>query len=222
MRAFSLKACGRILWREAAEQYTFCIGIFAMLIVVQVSLTTMESFDKALQPTVAFGFGMALFMTAIYAAASSALMFTAEADAGMFVFHRTKPIGWLTYLSGKLSWTVLSSIVLGLAAWIATRVWLGVFPDPHNTSLAFCVCGVGILEGMAGGLIATIVVRGPLRAVIVGIAVGSVAAWVTAVLHHQATGSGIMSVTTAYYQAAWFRLIVAAIVLAAGVLLTRV
>ena len=60
---------------------------------------------------------MALFMTAIYAAASSALLFTAEVDAGTFVFQRTKPIGWLTYLSGKLSWTALSTIALGLAAW---------------------------------------------------------------------------------------------------------
>ena len=129
MKAFSLRACGRILWREAAEQYTFCIGIFAMLVVMQASLATMETFDMIQPPTVAFGFGMALFMTAIYAAASSALLFTAEVDAGTFVFQRTKPIGWLTYLSGKLSWTVLSSIVLGLAAWIETSVWQGVFPD---------------------------------------------------------------------------------------------
>mgnify|MGYP001818389849 CR=1 FL=1 len=34
MQAFSPKAYGRILWREAAEQYTFCIGIFVILIVI--------------------------------------------------------------------------------------------------------------------------------------------------------------------------------------------
>ena len=78
MRTFSLRAYGRILWREAAEQYTFCIGIFAMLVVMQASLTTMDAFNMIQSPTVAFGFGMALFMTAIYTTASSALLFTAE------------------------------------------------------------------------------------------------------------------------------------------------
>ena len=123
MRTFRLRALGRILWREAAEQYTFCIGIFVILIVMQASLATMDAFNSIRTVTVAFAFGMALFMTAIYAAASSALLFTAEVDAGTFAFQRTKPIGWLTYLSGKLSWTVLSSTALGLAAWIETAVW---------------------------------------------------------------------------------------------------
>lgn len=222
MKALSLKAYGRILWREAAEQYTFCIGIFAMLVVMQASLTTMETFNMIQPPTVAFGFCMALFMTAIYTAASSALLFTAEVDAGTFSFQRTRPIGWLTYLSGKLSWTVLSSIVLGFTAWIETSVWQGVFPDPSDTSMAFGICGVGIVEGMAWGLIATIVVRGPLRAVIFGIAMGSLMAWVSTVVVHWAVDVETVAVTTAYHQAAWLRLIVAAVVLVAGVLAARV
>jgi len=223
MRTFCLRAYGRILWREAAEQYTFCIGIFVMLVVMQASLVTMETLGMINRtPPVAFGFGMALFMTAIYAAASSALLFSAEVDAGTFVFQRTKPIGWLTYLSGKLSWTVLSSIALGLAGWIETSIWQGGFPDARDTSLAFGVCGVGIVEGMAWGLIATMVVRGPLRAVIVGIAMGSLAAWWSVGVYDSATGYGTVAVSTAYHQAAWFRLIEAAVVLTAGVLLARV
>ncbi|NQT11543.1 MAG: hypothetical protein HQ582_02270, partial [Planctomycetes bacterium] len=222
MKAFCLKAYGRILWREAAEQYTFSIGIFAMLVVAQASLVTMEAFNMIRTPTVAFGFGMALFMTAIYAAASSALLFTAEVDAGTFVFQRTKPIGWFTYLSGKMSWTVLSSIALGLVAWIETCVWQGALPSPRDTSLAFGVCGVGIVEGIAWGLIATVAVRGPLRAVVAGIAMASLVAWVSVGVYHDAMGGGTVLITTAYHQAAWLRLIEAAVLLAAGVLLARV
>ncbi|MBC8427005.1 hypothetical protein H8E07_23060, partial [bacterium] len=222
MKTFCLRAFGRILWREAAEQYTFSIGIFAMLVVAQASLVTMETFHMIRTPTVAFGFGMALFMTAIYAAASSALLFSAEVDAGTFVFQRTKPIGWLTYLSGKLSWTVLSTFVLGLVAWIETCVWQGALPSPRDTSLAFGVCGVGIVEGMAWGLTATIVVRGPLRAVIAAIAMGSLTAWVLVGVYHDAGGGGTVAVTTAYHQAAWLRLIVAVVVLANGARLARV
>ena len=168
MKAFSLKGCGRILWHEAAEQSVICLGILAVLVTVQASLATMAAFGVIQTPSVAFGFCMALFMTAMYAAASSAILFTADVDAGTFVFHRTKPIGWLTYLWGKLSWTALSSLALGLAAWIETCVWQSVFPGARDASLALGVSGVGIVEGMAGGLIASMMFRGPLRAVIAG------------------------------------------------------
>lgn len=222
MNAFSLRACGRILWREAAEQYAFCIGIFAMLVTLQASLATMETFDMIRPPSIAFGFGMALFMTAIYTAASCALLLTAETDAGTFSFQRTRPIGWFTYLWGKLSWVVLSSLLLGLVGWLETAVWLGVFPSSRDTSLALGVSGVGILEGLAWGLIASMLVRQPLRAVVAGIALASLGAWVSVVAHHLATGSGTVAVTTAYYEAAAVRLIVAIAVLAIAVPLVRI
>ncbi len=222
MNAFSLRAYRRILWHEAAERYTFCIGIFALLITMQASLATMESFDMISPPGTAFGFGMALFMTAIYAAASCALLLTADVDAGTFVFHRTKPVGWFSYLWGKLSWVVLSSLLLGSVGWIETGVWLGSFPNAREASFAFGVTGVGILEGLAWGLIASMLFREPLRAVIAGIAMASAAAYVTVVLHHLATGGGTAAVATAYSRAAWPRLAVAAAVLATGVPLARV
>ncbi len=222
MKTFCPRASGRILWREAAEQYTFCIGIFAMLLVMRASLATMETFDMIQPPSVAFHFGMALFMTAIYAAASAALSCGAEVDAGTFVFQRTKPIGWLSYLLGKLSWTVLSTVVLGVAAWLATGLGEGRFPNAHDTSLAFGVCGVGIVEGLAWGLIATLAIRGPLRAVIAGIATSSLVAWVIVVVHHTLFGVERVLVTTAYYQAAGWRLVIAVFVLVTGVLLTRI
>ncbi len=222
MNAFSLRACGRILWREAAEQYAFCIGIFALLVTLQASLVTMETFDIAPPPSVAFGFGMALFMTAIYSAASSALLLTAETDAGTFSFQRTRPIGWLTYLWGKLSWVVLSSLLLGLVGWLETAVWMGVFPSSRDASLALGVSGVGILEGLTWGLIASMLVRQPLRAVIAGIALASLGAWVSVAAHHLATGSGTVAVETAYYEAAAVRLIAAAAVLAIAVPLVRI
>ncbi len=222
MNPFSFRACGRILWREAAEQYAFCIGIFAMLVTLQASMATMETFDIAPPPSVAFGFGMALFMTAIYSAASSALLLTAETDAGTFSFQRTRPIGWLTYLLGKLSWVVLSSLLLGLIAWLETAVWMGVFPSSPDASLALGVSGVGILEGLAWGLLASMLIREPLRAVVAGIALASLGAWVTVAIHHTATGGGTVTVTAAYYQAAGPRLIVAIAVLAAGLPLVRI
>jgi hypothetical protein len=222
MNAFSLRACGRILWREAAEQYAFCIGIFALLITLQASLATMETFDMIRSVDVAFGFGMALFMTAIYTAASGALLLTAETDAGTFSFQRTRPIGWITYLWGKLSWVVLSSLLFGLVAWLETAVWLGVFPSARDASFAFGVSGVGILEGLTWGLMASVLIRQPLRAVVAGIALASLGAWVTVAIHHTATGGGTVAVTTAYYEAAAVRLIVAAVVLAIAVPLVRI
>ncbi len=222
MNAFSLKACGRILWREAAEQYAFCIGIFALLVTMQASLATMDTFDMIPAPTVAFGFGMALFMTAIYVAGSCALLLTAEVDAGTFSFQRTKPIGWFTYLWGKLAWVLFSGLLLGLVAWLETGVWLGRFPGVRDTSLAMGVCGVGILEGMAWGLMASMLVREPLRAVIAGIAMASLGAWLTVVVHHTATGGGIVAVSAAYYDAAGPRLIVAVVALAIAISLVRV
>ena len=216
------QGCGRILWHEAAEQSVICLGILAVLVTVQASLATMAAFGVIQTPSVAFGFCMALFMTAMYAAASSAILFTADVDAGTFVFHRTKPIGWLTYLWGKLSWTALSSLALGLAAWIETCVWQSVFPGARDASLALGVSGVGIVEGMAGGLIASMMFRGPLRAVIAGIAMASIGAWVSVVVYHGATGGGTVLVTTAYYQAAGLRLIVAAVALASVFPMARV
>jgi len=196
MNAFSLRASGRILWREAAEQYAFCIGVFALLITLQASWMTMEAFHMVPRPTAVDGFSMALFMTAIYTAASAALLLTAEVDGGTFAFHRTKPISWFTYLSGKLSWTVLSSVLLLSVAWIETGVWLGFFSSARELSFAFGVCGVGILEGLAWGLIASMLLREPLRAVIAGIAMASLVAWVTVVYHHRATGGGSVFITT--------------------------
>lgn len=222
MNAFSLRAYGRILWREAAEQYAFCIGVFALLVTLQASWMTMEAFHMIPRPSTVDGFSMALFMTAIYAAASAALLLTAEVDAGTFAFQRTKPIGWFTYLSGKLSWTVLSSILLGLVAWMETSIWLGMLSSGREFSFAFGVCGVGIVEGLAWGLMASMLLREPLRAVIAGIAMASLVAWMTVVTHHTVTGGGSVFITTAYYEAAWVRLVVAAVVLATGIPLVRV
>ena len=67
MNAFSLRAYGRILWREAAEQYALCVGVFALLVTLQASWVTMEAFHMAGSPSVTHGYCMALFMTAIYA-----------------------------------------------------------------------------------------------------------------------------------------------------------
>jgi hypothetical protein len=222
MKSISLRACGRILWREAAEQYAFCIGVFALLVTMQASWMTMEAFHMIPRPSTVDGFSMALFMTAIYAAASAALLLTAEVDAGTFAFQRTKPIGWFTYLSGKLSWTILSSILLGLAAWIETGIWLGMLSSGREFSFAFGVCGVGIVEGLAWGLMASMLLREPLRAVIAGIAMASLVAWMTVVTHHTVTGGGSVFITTAYYEAAGVRLIVAVVVLATGIPLVKV
>ena len=188
MNAFSLRASGRILWREAAEQYAFCIGVFALLITLQASWMTMEAFGMVSHPNEPHGFSMALFMTAIYGAASCALLLSAEVDAGTFVLHRTKPIGWFTFLWGKLSWTVLSTVLLGLVAWIETCVWLGVVPRARAVSFAFALTGVGILEGIAWGLIASMLFREPLRAVVGGITLASLGAWLTVALHRTVTG----------------------------------
>ena len=221
MKAFSLRACGRILWREGAEQYAFCIGVFALLLVLQASWMTMETFRMAPQPTTAYGFGLALFMTAVYAAASSALLLTAEVDAGTFVFQRTKPIGWFTYLWGKLSWVALSCTLFGLVAWLETCAWLGVIPDARDASFAFGVSGVGVLEGIAWGLLASMSFREPLRAVVAGIAMASVATWVTVGIHHNLAGRGTIAVTTAYYEGAGLRVIVAGVVLTIAILRGR-
>ncbi|MHB8899655.1 MAG: ABC transporter permease [Thermoguttaceae bacterium] len=215
------KACGHILWREGAEQYAFCISVFVLLIVLQASLTTMATFDMIPEPDMAFGLSMALFMTAIYAAASSVLLFTAEVDAGKFSFHRTRPIDWLTYLKGKLGWTVLSSILLGVAAWLETCIWQGAFPNARDGWLAMGVSGVGIVEGLAWGLVASMLFRDPLRGVVGGIAMASAGAYAMVLVHHRVTGSGTVSVTTAYNDAAWPRLILAATVLAGAIPLVR-
>ena len=155
-------------------------------------------------------------------AASSALLLSAEVDAGTFVFQRTKPIGWLTYMSGKLSWTVASSVLLGLAAWGETAVWLGVFPSARDSWFALGVSGAGILEGIAWGLIASMLLREPLRAVVAGIALASLGAWLTVNVHHSSTGGGAAFVSTVYYEAAGLRLMVAAVVLVIGFPLARV
>ena len=222
MNALSHKAWGRILWREAADQYAFCIGMFAMLLAVQASLATMDAFDMIPSPTVAFHFCIALGMTAIYAAASSALTLTAEVDVGTFTFQRTRPVGWLNWLWGKMSWVVVSSLFLGLAAWLETCVWQGVFPSGRDTAFALRVSGVGILEGLAWGLIAGMLVREPLRAVVAGVALGSLSAWLTSQLHHLAVGGGTAYVSVVYGDAAGARLAVAAVALAIGLPLARI
>lgn len=222
MNALSFKAWGRILWREAADQYAFCIGMFAMLLAAQASLATMDAFDMIPNPTVTFHLCMALGMTAIYAAASSALALTAEVDGGTFTFQRTRPVGWLNWLWGKMGWVVASSLLLGLAAWLETCIWQGVFSNGRDTAFALRVSGVGIFEGLAWGLIAGMLVRGPLRAVVAGVALGSLSAWLTSQLHHLAVGGGTAFVSVVYGDAAGPRLVVAAVALAIGLPLARI
>ena len=215
------QAVYRIFWKEAVEQLPFCIGIFALMVAIQSAIATMLLFNAQAAASVpGIYYGAALFMTAVYAASSAALLLTAETDRGTFTLLRTMPLSPWTFLTGKLGWTLVSTLVLALVAWGETLLWAGgMLPESGDTSMIFLICGIGIIEAIAGGLIASAIIRSPLVAVVVGIAIASFMGYATAVADYLLSHSGSNDVLEVYSTAGLPRLGVAIVFLTLGVLL---
>lgn len=206
----------RFAWKE----YRTLRGLWVAVLILGLLIDWLTS--ALLAPPVDFPairLTVALAAAALYAAGAAAILFSMEHEENTYDFLRGLPATWQPIFVGKLALATLSAILLAAVLAIVGQWTLGVhsgLPSRENTSLAFGIFGVAIIEALAWGTLWSLLIKRPLAAAVVTLFTASLAANLAAnILGFNDTNPQI------YVQAIPQRLAVVVIVLAASVWIAR-
>jgi hypothetical protein len=172
----------RLLWKEYRLQRAFwvCMAGFAGLLF----LFAKVFLSRSPVELVAGLFGIAITIPAFYALGCGATMFSAEHETGTFDFQRTLPVSPRRYFFtgvafGLLSTIALIALLLLVAVVLYTApAWISRAPLAELPSRLwpayFGVGGVGVLELFVWGVFFSLILKRPLVAAILGVAVASI------------------------------------------------
>jgi hypothetical protein len=172
----------RLVWKQYRLQRAFwiCMILFAMMLfgLTQIffSLSPVESVGSL--------FLIAIAVPAFYALGCGATMFAAEHESGVFDFQRVMPVTsprffFANVLFGLMS-TLAMIVLLFLVAIIfyTSPAWISRQPLTDMPKLLwpayFGIGGVGVLELFVWGMFFSLILKRPLIAAILGVAVASI------------------------------------------------
>lgn len=138
-----------LFWKEYRQQIMllvsiFALGVFIMLGTGILTLTQSESGSFI---------GIAVAMTALYAASATAIIFAREHEENTFVFLRSLPVSPSKLALAKIAWIVTSVLIIAVAG-ICTGLIFGQIFSNHGDDLSVIagVYGVAIIEGFSWGI----------------------------------------------------------------------
>ena len=203
-----------IVWRMAWKDYRvlrglwIAVAMFAVAIQLLIAMVFRNSLDMSF--TV---FAIAIGAPAFYALGCGAALFAAEHEENTFEFLRILPTTSHEVSAGKLAFAVVSTILLlltlWLAAWVILWIKLGDTRVPAYAAL-WSTWGVGTLEVFAWGVLFSLLLRRPLPAACVAIAMASTVVHV--IVWAQAPSSRAFFELEPYANAAPWRIAIAAAV----------
>ncbi len=161
----------RFLWKEYRVMRAFWISMAVLAVLAQLSMT---AFPGLTQHAAAWTFCFALVFPALYAVACGATMFVAEKEDGTYEFLRSLPVTAWRLLSSKLAFAVASTVLLVAALWSMAALFSnGRAIDGQSFLEIWATFGLASIEGLAWGILFSLILRRPLQAAVLAIAAGS-------------------------------------------------
>jgi hypothetical protein len=209
----------RFLWKEYRVMRAFWISMACLAVVAQLAFA---KFPGLTHDPAAWTFSLALIFPALYAVACGATMFAVEKEEGTYEFLRSLPVTAWRILTGKLAFAIVSTLLLLAALWfVSARVSR---PFSINAELRWQLLedfGLAAIEGLAWGMLFSLILRRPLQAAVLAIAAGSAAVHVVLWRTYPYAGEGHVFDLGRYVAAVPYRAAIAAGVLFADGLLVR-
>ena len=209
----------RFLWKEYRVMRAFWISMACLTVLAQLSLV---AFPGLTHYAAAWTFSFALIFPALYAVACGATMFAAEKEDATYEFLRGLPVTAWRILTGKLAFAVASTLLL-IAVLLSTDALM-----PHGFAanaeprLQFVgTFGPAIVEGLAWGMLFSLVMSRPLQAAVLAIAAGSATVHLTLWRTHPYASEGHVFDASGYVAAFPYRVAIAGAVLLVDGLLVR-
>ena len=151
----------RFVWKEYRVMRGFWISLAVMAVFVQAILLLSWS-ESALTAGL---FGVALSGAALYALGSGATMFATEREEGTYDLLRGLPVTSLQIASGKLAFSVISIVAIGVVLWVSAWMFAGRrVPDVQWQSQLWSVFGLGTLELLVWAAFFSLLSSRPLQA----------------------------------------------------------
>lgn len=168
----------RIVWRIAWKEYRmirgFWLGMAALAVFGQVLVLSVMAFTDPTEEAAPVMFGFALGASAFYALGCGATLFATEHEVGTYPFLRSLPVSPESALAGKVVSALLSVSAIFAALWLVS-LFLSRFelPDRRTHSLLWALWGLAALEFLAWGILFSLLLKRPLIAAILAVAVAA-------------------------------------------------
>ncbi len=209
----------RFLWKEYRVMRAFWISMAVLAVLAQLSLV---AFPGLTQHAAAWTFSFALIFPALYAVACGATMFAAEKEEGTYEFLRSLPVTAWRLLTGKLAFAVASTVLLIGALWMSAACISEISSvDAIERWQLWATFGVAAVEGLAWGVLFSLLLRRALQAAVFGIAATSLAVHALLWAVAPVAGEGHVYELNRYLAAVPYRIAVVAAVLVVDGLLVR-
>ncbi len=181
MNTLSINSSRPLVTRFAWKEYrmlrglwvaSFLIGLFLQILPYVLTSSTMRTYPEG-------GFLVAWIAAALYSVGAAITMFCAETEERTRDYLRLLPGNATPIIATKLVMAFATAVALGcvlsLTSWfLANYTWA----NSRHAELAFALGGVGILEGLAWGLLFSLWWKQPLLAAVAAMACASLGAQV--------------------------------------------
>jgi ABC-type transport system involved in multi-copper enzyme maturation permease subunit len=209
----------RFVWKEYRVMRAFWISMACLAVLAQLALV---AFPGLTHYSTVWTFSFALIFPALYAVACGATMFAAEKEDGTYEFLRGLPVTAWRILTGKLAFAVASTLLLIAALWcLAAGLSRGSSVDAQLRPQLWGTYGLAAVEGLAWGMLFSLVLRRPLQAAVLAIAAASVAVHVALWRSMPFAGEGHVFELGQYLAVVPYRSMIAGAVLLVDGLLVR-
>jgi len=144
-----------IFKKEFHQHGAFAVAMVCMCLFVQIGYVEWMKFTKVSIDGQWF-FGIALFVTALYAGCAAALAYSTEHADNTFIFLRKLPVSWQAIACGKAAWVLCGTVFVLLcnlllyAGCIGTGYVTEIVADPSRTC---AVLSVAMLEAFVWGFV---------------------------------------------------------------------
>jgi hypothetical protein len=197
-----------LFWKEYRQQILLVAAIFLLGVLLQLSMFASNRFIGKIQSFWTIG----MFVTALYAAGASSILFAREHDEKTFGFLRGLPVTGNTVFLGKIAWLLVSTTALAILMGIESGFWVAISDTSDSGASVFGVMGVAVIEALCWGLFWSVRVQSQLTSLLATFASASFASYLMAMIWNQNFSNGNQEIIAAYAGGAPFRLILAVVI----------
>ena len=142
-----------LFWKEYRQQRALVLSVIIICGFVQFFRYIWISYNASIAIGVPV-YAIAMFITMLFAASSTAIVFCSEHEEKTFDVLRNAPISGTLVASAKIAWCLCGTIAVLIGTLIVSACIQAVLliEDASSTKLVFGVIGFGVLEGFCWGL----------------------------------------------------------------------
>lgn len=166
----------RLVWKEYRLQRSLWIAIGVLGALIQLWVLAIHRFGEGVDPTVfvTILYGAALVLTWIYAMGCGAVLFAAERENGTYDLQRALPVLSRQVFGAKVVFALVSTAaLLGVLLLLAALLAGWTRPPAETLQMQWGMIGLASLEVLAWTILFSLLLHGPLKAAILGVAAAS-------------------------------------------------